>query len=870
MREATYRSSIGRLLVASATVVIAISCGGGDSSSPTGPPPSGRRFAIGDTVTGTVTGSAAIVHSFAAAGGQRLVVQGATGSGNFHVVVTDSATGAQVVNWLYVGPVTLDHGVSPSFNAGTTVYLVTLTADAGTSVAFHLVVSLIDTNPESNPSQLTYGTAIVEPLSTAYDEDDFFFDGVKDQEVIVYLQGTDNPFPGVFYMAMSRDSTTATLGSTYGHNGDPDPESNTTGRVTLPSTGRYRIHVESDPTRTAAYIGHYRLEVALINRAPEHAPAAVVPGDTISGEAIERVGDVDEFKLTAATNDEYNVFLQAATGPASNALVLELLSPSTAVLNSVPSLGSDTLQLLQNGLSSFKTTTPGVYTIRVRGQSDLGGLNRGAYRVYVHKINRHPETISGAARTLGDTIQGESIEVPGDINEIPVTISAPTLIHIQTTRYGGLPHHTLFMHLRRLSDDSLITGNELDLQDGVPLPYNNGSTTASIDPGSYVLRVFADSRQFGYRGGWKAILQAIDSLPEGRSKNFAPTDTVVGTIDPPGDLDIYRMPVHTGEHWQIFFQGSYNGGVGNTFYAKTDTSSVFPNIRLGTAPSTGLPDAQQTGRLDVFANNIYQVTVLSNGQGQFPLERGPYRFVILPFDGAPEHHAPSIAPGDSVTDELIDFLGDLDQFDLAGAPGQELIIDLRAHVQADPPPAIWVRVLDPVTHDSITGMQSFIEAQTTRRFRLPASGHVRIDVMDISSVLNTGPYYLKVQKINRAPETLPAAFVVGDTLTGESLDYGGDQDEFTFSGTAGQKYKIYMETVNGDPSAGGMLAELSAAGSNVSLGSVSVTNPDLLLNNGSATITLPASGAYVLRVRFGQEFLVVPPAPYRVVLVSVP
>jgi hypothetical protein len=51
---------------------------------------------------------------------------------------------------------------------------------------------------------------------------------------------------------------------------------------------------------------------------------------------------------------------------------------------------------------------------------------------------------------------------------------------------------------------------------------------------------------------------------------------------------------------------------------------------------------------------------------------------------------------------------------------------------------------------------------------------------------------------------------------------------------------------------------------------VTVTNPDLLLNNGSSTITLPASGAYVLRVRYEQEFLVVPAAAYRVVLVSVP
>jgi hypothetical protein len=416
----------------------------------------------------------------------------------------------------------------------------------------------------------------------------------------------------------------------------------------------------------------------------------------------------------------------------------------------------------------------------------------------------------------------------------------------------------------------VIAANELDLNDGVPLPFGSGTLTTFVAAGSYVLRVHADSRQFGYRGGWRAILQAIDSMPEGHALNIAGSDTVTGVIDPPGDIDVYHMPVHKGEHWQIFFQGAYNGGVGNLFYARTETNLFFPNIQIGTAPSTGLSDAPHTGRLDVIADHEYQISVESNGSGQFPSYRGPYRFTVLPFSGVTEHHSPNLAPGDSVTDELMDFPGDLDQFDLSGAPGRELIIDLRADMPAGPPPALWVRVLDPVTHDSITGMQSFIAGQTTRRFRLPASGHVRVEALDPTGFTNTGPYYLKVQPIDRAPETLPAAYAVGDTLTGESVDFQGDIDEFTFSGTAGQKFRVYLEVVTGDPTGLGVRAELSPAGTETSLGAVLVTNPDLLLNNGSPIITLPATGTYVLRVRFDQEFLMVPATPYRAVVVSVP
>jgi len=77
-------------------------------------------------------------------------------------------------------------------------------------------------------------------------------------------------------------------------------------------------------------------------------------------------------------------------------------------------------------------------------------------------------------------------------------------------------------------------------------------------------------------------------------------------------------------------------------------------------------------------------------------------------------------------------------------------------------------------------------------FRVPASGEVGIAVYQPDGFFRfcsdatsggyfrfVGGYAFRVVAINRAAETVPAAYAVGDTVRGEAVFAGGDIDEFT-------------------------------------------------------------------------------------------
>ena len=111
-----------------------------------------------------------------------------------------------------------------------------------------------------------------------------------------------------------------------------------------------------------------------------------------------------------------------------------------------------------------------------------------------------------------------------------------------------------------------------------------------------------------------------------------------------------------------------------------------------------------------------------------------------------------------------------------------------------------------------------------------------------------GSYFLKVVAINRAPEIVPSAVIVGDTVEGEAIDPRGDIDEFTVTGTQGQSLIAYLQTPQGSQYPGLVLQVIDTTSGTV-LGSVASLNPTSTLEDQSTgSIVLPYSGAYTIRV----------------------
>jgi hypothetical protein len=143
-------------------------------------------------------------------------------------------------------------------------------------------------------------------------------------------------------------------------------------------------------------------------------PDAPVIGDTIVGEALDYVGDVDEFVIVGTPGDEYNVLFQSSVAaPPAPALFLEVPDAPAGVDNpeerQVLSFGPAT-PLTERASGRFALPASGRATVRVAGL-DRWSPARGAYRLYVHHVSRAPES-APVRIALGDSV-GERIEAPG-------------------------------------------------------------------------------------------------------------------------------------------------------------------------------------------------------------------------------------------------------------------------------------------------------------------------------------------------------------------------------------------------------------------------------------------------------------------------
>ncbi|HTA73272.1 MAG TPA: PPC domain-containing protein, partial [Gemmatimonadaceae bacterium] len=95
------------------------------------------------------------------------------------------------------------------------------------------------------------------------------------------------------------------------------------------------------------------------------------------------------------------------------------------------------------------------------------------------------------------------------------------------------------------------------------------------------------------------------------------------------------------------------------------------------------------------------------------------------------------------------------------------------------------------------------------------------------------------------------------TVTGESIDSFGDLDQFTFSGTAGQKIVVEFATPQGvyedATHLGGTLVLQVLAPDGTALGQISSGNPTPLTAQTTGTLTLPSTGQYTISVSGGNN-----------------
>ena len=236
----------------------------------------------------------------------------------------------------------------------------------------------IDRAPEHQPAVVTVGSEVRgEAMDRAGDVDEFTFQATAGQELNAFLQSS-RPFQ--LLVASASGPILAGVSS-----GGPDTVlfRAATGRFQLTQAGTYVVRVTGLDDRNMADTGSYRFLLYPIDRRPESLGAAVSPGDTITGESIDRAGDIDEFTFVGAAGDEFNAFLQV-TGSSQSVMQMEVLDSSGIVLKLAQSVGSDTGLLLQQ-TGRFILSAAGTYRLRVSGAGTTTDRDTGPYRLLLYR-----------------------------------------------------------------------------------------------------------------------------------------------------------------------------------------------------------------------------------------------------------------------------------------------------------------------------------------------------------------------------------------------------------------------------------------------------------------------------------------------------
>ena len=812
------------------------------------------RVTVGDTVGATIeSGGDPHVFTFEADQGDTIAVFLHATAGAVHLVVLgpDASTLATLGDTGRQGALE-ERAAGPFLTTVSGTHTVRVAAVGSAGATFRLRIVATARGPERRPAALVLGDTLRgEDLETPLDVDEFAFQGQQGDELIAYVRALA-PHPRApilmqIFLA-GNDPRFGGLASATSDTIAADLEAKPTGRFTLPQTGEYRVRVQIGDSffgggggYVAGYPRGYELQVRRIVRAPERSLGPLVPGDTLAAEAIDYVGDLDEFTINAPADREYNLFLERS-GPGPGGLTVRVLG-ATEPWGEPVATATPGAPLRATATGRFRIPAGATVRVHVAGDAHERAY-RGPYRIFLYPVSYAPETAS-ASLTLGDSITGEAIELAGDVDEFTLTVPDTSLANFVMWRDGRETSDHMSLYVIDLGTGALVRSTET-WHAGSEGVTGSATGTFSLPAGTYRLRVSGgDTRGFGYRGAYRVHALAINPAPESGPSAIAFGDTVVDAVEPLGDIDTFTFSGRLMQHVGVRIESVDGEPLTNLF-------ALVRNARTRQFLQMQWYDATRTPRYDLPEDGEYTIEYLASNGGRLLREHGPYRLIFDTLSTAPEHHGTTVTPGDSIVDESLDFVGDIDYYVLTGAPGEELtvmFIGAGSLTELD--------LFDLDTRVRVDGTPSAGFLQNTGRFNLPPSGRLGLRVYGSSSQFSgvTGPYRIAVLRIDRSPEHVGAQIDVDSIIDGEAVDPDTDIDEFTFSAPAGDRVDVYFQTPQGVWGWEGLELELIDSATGTILGAVRSVGPTPRLDDqGTGPIVLPSTGNYMIRVRGGLDW----------------
>lgn len=681
--------------------------------------------------------------------------------------------------------------------------------------------------PERASARLVLNDTIAESLDGEGDADVYTFDASPGERFIGYLQTL-----GASQGAAQLEIRGAELLTSTQSAGNADElETQATATFGRSTAGPVSVRVGGE------YQGAYRVMVRRIGLRPETVAQQPVENDTIVGERIDHVGDIDQFLIRGAPNAPYGVLFQFVGESSHRSAVAEVSADGSG--EPYASVTSTELEgvLLARSTGRFALDGTGAATVTVRGN----GIARGAYRLFIHRVDVRPER---ARPTLlpTDSVTNEALELPDDVDEYTLDLAGDDTLRFVLTYGRGIGDLSAPRGARLTLFDAL--GGSADLS-GSDVTTSFGTEGIPLTSGRYRLRVASlGEPRGGVVGPYALKLYQLRSSPEGAVPTIAIGDTVTGVIDPAGDVDEFRLQARTGDHVRPEMQALDGGGA-------LAVELVRARDRQAVAIADATLDFNRPGaqRVILDEGGTYLLRARSRTLGRGLDEVGRYRMVLRRIPAGPERHPGVLPVGDSVTTEGIEDPGDVDEFLVQGTAGAEYAVEFAT---LGDPWGLDLQLVDDGTRNVLTYMSVTGARVSFGRRVLPPSGRVILRVLERigpPSIGRSYPYTLVTHAISRMPESRPVRFAIGDTVAGEAIRPVEDIDEFEFTGVAGQRLQALVTTRPG--SSPGLAFQVFEKGTErlVAAARVDVTSWELGPNR-SQVFTLPVTGAYTVRVQW--------------------
>jgi hypothetical protein len=532
---------------------------------------------------------------------------------------------------------------------------------------------------------------------------------------------------------------------------------------------------------------------------PEQTPWGELPPLAVTAQVNGTVqpGKFVEYALVQPAASFRLIFEMRGGGPADS-LVAEIMDAQGRVLSTVVGPGGTTETRPRIGI--WMTPAAGELRVRVRGQRADDG---GAFMVGVGLGGANPEWVAAAIQP-GQVVEGEDIEGESDVDEFRVT---------------GQEGDEWIVFAHAAPEWTHLVVELLDAGSGKSLARFGTEAPASVlegasggrvvlpASGTYVVRVTSPGFwRPGWTGQYRLKVYPVNRAPEAGPAAVQLGAVVSESIGEVGDADEYTFTAQAGQEMNLLLQipAQVPGSIHLALTHGTQTVAT-----LEAREAIGSLDEYGTGRIVLPADGEYRVRVSGAAYGTAATAAGSYRFELYPVNRAPENGA-QLGLDTPPAAGAIERPGDIDEFTFQGTAGQHVVIHISS---AAPTTAgvLYAGLLDPAGEALVTAVNFWASSSAGNRYsnriRLDATGTYRLQVNGgVAWSYARGPYTVQAYTIDPAPEHVPAAVRVGQTVTGERIDRPGDLDLFTLTGPEGTQANLFL----GSPIAAGVPATVRA------------------------------------------------------------